>query len=101
MPNEDLRVLLFQLVRELLFNIVKHAGILKACLKLFRHDDKIIIEVIDKGQGFDAEAIARMRQAGGFGLYSVRERLALFGGRLEIHSNPGDGTTVKITTPAL
>ncbi len=98
-PNEDLRVLLFQLVRELLFNIVKHAGILQARIKLFRYNDKVIIEVTDKGKGFDAETVARMSRASGFGLYSVRERLALFDGRLEIRSNPGNGTTVRITTP--
>ncbi|CAN5407018.1 hypothetical protein BH10CHL1_BH10CHL1_01050 [soil metagenome] len=98
-PNEDLRVLLFQLVREVLFNIVKHANTLQACLKLFEQNDEMVIEVTDNGKGFDAEAVARMRGASGFGLYSVRERLALFGGRLEIHSIPGDGTSVKIVTP--
>lgn len=99
-PNEDLRVLLFQLVRELLFNIVKHAGTLKAQIRLFRCNNEMVIEVEDSGRGFDAETVARMSRASGFGLYSVRERLALFGGRLEIQSHLGDGTTVRITTPS-
>jgi len=98
-PNEDLRILLFQLVRELLFNIVKHAGILEARIQIGKKDNHIVIIVEDKGRGFDAEAVAKLNQAGGFGLYSIRERLALFGGLLEIHSNPGAGTTVTIIVP--
>ena len=98
-PDEDLRVLLFQLVRELLFNIVKHSGTLTARIKIFKKDGHIIIIVEDRGRGFDAEAVAKLSRAGGYGLYSIRERLALFGGQLEIHSHPGEGTIVTITVP--
>ncbi|MCB0073093.1 MAG: PAS domain-containing protein, partial [Caldilineaceae bacterium] len=53
MLSADLRVLLFQIVRELLFNVVKHAGVAEAVVALARVDGSIRVEVADQGQGFD------------------------------------------------
>lgn len=96
LKDEDLRVLLFQIVRELLFNVKKHAGVDRATVRLTRPDD-LIIEVVDEGRGYDAAA---SRDAVGFGLYGVRERLRLLGGRVEIRSKPGQGTHVTVHVPA-
>lgn len=98
-PNEDLRLLLFQLVRELLFNVIKHAGVRQARLVLFEENDQIFIRVEDSGSGFDVEAVLDGQKRKGFGLYSVRERLELFGGRLEIASSPGQGSRMLIVVP--
>ena len=99
-PDEDLRVLLFQILRELLFNAVKHAGTDRATIALQDVDDHLAIRVIDEGHGFDVEAAAaRAEQDGGFGLFSVRERLNLVGGRMEIDSAPGKGTRVTLHVP--
>jgi signal transduction histidine kinase len=98
--NEDLSMLLFQLVRELLFNVVKHSGVTEAMLTLASDDDNLIICVADCGRGFDAQVRAQpMLSGGGFGLYSVRERLALFGGQLRVESGPGKGVRATVLVP--
>jgi two-component system CheB/CheR fusion protein len=98
-PNQDVRVLLFQIVRELLFNVVKHAGTDHASVKLTRgEDNQLVVQVIDEGRGFTVENIER-HYAGGFGLFSVRERLALFWGQMAIDSDPGQGTRITLHVP--
>jgi PAS domain S-box-containing protein len=100
MPTEDMRVLLFQVIRELLFNVVKHAGTSKAAIELRSQHGQLVITVMDKGRGFNAaEAGILAEQEGRFGLYSVRERVGLFGGRIEINSTPGSGTRILIHIP--
>jgi PAS domain S-box-containing protein len=97
---EPMRVLIFQIVRELLFNVIKHAGVDRAVVDLRGDADGVIVTVRDEGRGFEHEVAAkRMWHAGGFGLPSVRERLALFGGRMEIESAPGAGTCVALWLP--
>lgn len=98
--GEDLWLLVFQLVRELLFNVVKHAGVRQARLEMFEEDEYLVIRVQDEGAGFDVKTVKNKQgSAGGFGLYSVRERLELFGGRLEMESTPGRGTKMTILVP--
>jgi PAS domain S-box-containing protein len=100
MPDEDMRVLLFQSIRELLFNTIKHAGTDQAAVELRSQNGQLIIHVRDEGCGFNvAEAAARAEQGGRLGLFSVRERLRLFGGRMEIDSAPGSGTRILIHIP--
>ncbi len=99
--GEDIRVLLFQAVRELLFNIVKHAGVRDAWVHSCRIDhDQIRILVCDEGTGFDEAARSMSRQSGGgFGLMSIRERLEILGGTFDIDSAPGCGTRVTLIAP--
>lgn len=99
--REDLKVLLFQTVRELLFNVVKHAGSDAASVEMTRADGRTRIVVRDRGKGFDVQAFWRRRPAeeGGFGLFSIRERLALLGGRFEIAASPNGGTTATVSLP--
>jgi signal transduction histidine kinase len=98
-PDKDLRVFLFQVVRELLFNIKKHAGVDQATVQLTEEAGLLVIHVIDAGQGFDMAALAdRNDITGGFGLFNARERLGLLGGRLVIHTRPGQGTHVEVYT---
>ncbi|WP_127996185.1 PAS domain-containing sensor histidine kinase [Piscinibacter defluvii] len=100
MPDHDLRVLLFQVVRELLFNVAKHSGTKRATVRLEETDGQLVIHVIDGGAGFDVEEVAgREGGSGGFGLFSVRERLGLIGGRLIVRSQPGEGTHIEIHAP--
>lgn len=99
--DREMRVLLFQIVRELLFNVFKHAGTDRAVVVLQKGEkDGLIISVIDEGRGFDVAA-AEARYDGGFGLFSVRERLALFGGQIVIDSAPGAGTQITINAPTV
>jgi signal transduction histidine kinase len=92
------RILLYQVVRELLFNVVKHAGVREAELLLQTEEGGFSVTVSDQGQGFDvAEILANARS--GFGLPSMHERLQLFDGRAEIDSKPGGGARVTLFLP--
>jgi signal transduction histidine kinase len=98
--DEDTRALLFQLVRELLFNIVKHAGVSKAQVEIGEQNGQCVVRVTDEGKGFDPQPLTSKDQAHRrLGLTSASERVELFGGRLEIDSAPGRGASVTILVP--
>lgn len=97
---QAIAVLLFQSVRELLFNVVKHGQTESARVKLARRNPgQVQIVVADQGSGFDPGELERRGVTGGFGLFSIRERLSFFGGQLDIHSEPGQGTRMVIRVP--
>jgi signal transduction histidine kinase/CheY-like chemotaxis protein len=99
--SADIRALLFDSLRELLFNAVKHAGVNRAHVGLEISDGGMLrIAVTDHGQGFDPAAINPSRErGGGFGLFSIRERLTLLGGKMMIDSAPGKGTRILLSLP--
>lgn len=98
--RDDVRVVLFKVVQELIFNVVKHAKAHTAKISLRRDGERIRIVVEDDGVGFDmSEKIHSIGENGCFGLFSIRERLESFGGRLEVVTEPGEGTQVIIVTP--
>jgi PAS domain S-box-containing protein len=99
-----MRILIYQAVRELLLNVAKHAKADRASVTLSRKGtDRVQILVADEGIGFDW--IAKTAEAAGntvgtgFGLFSIRERLELMGGSMEIDSVPGKGTRISLTAP--
>ncbi|MHC5034038.1 MAG: sensor histidine kinase, partial [Planctomycetota bacterium] len=95
-----LSVLLFQTVRELLLNVVKHAAANAATVSVHAEDGEVRISVEDDGVGFDAAALGvHGHRTEGFGLFSIRERLDHLGGRLELQSEPGAGTRAVVTAP--
>jgi signal transduction histidine kinase len=100
LPNLDTqtRVHLFQAVRELLFNVVKHAATSEATVTLEKFNDKARIVISDSGKGFDVEEIMNDPQAA-HGLLIIQERTALTGGSMEVISKPGQGTRVMIEIP--
>jgi PAS domain S-box-containing protein len=91
-------LLLFQAVRELLFNIVKHAGVKLATVRISRQaDNKVQVEVEDNGTGFDTAASdPKKGPATGLGLFGIRERIAYLGGHMDVASAPGRGTRVTL-----
>ncbi|MBI2298705.1 MAG: PAS domain S-box protein [Armatimonadetes bacterium] len=91
--DESARVILFRGLRELLLKVVKHAGVAAAEVRLERGGELVHLTVEDQGAGCDPAG------SGGFGLYSLRERVVPLGGRLEIRSARGAGTTVTLTVP--
>jgi signal transduction histidine kinase len=98
--DEDIRVILFRNVRELLINVVKHAHAKKIKVSIQKVGSRICVCVEDDGLGFDsdkAESMITNKKA--FGLFSIRERLEHFGGNLDIDSAPGCGCRVTITSP--
>ncbi|HEX6271085.1 MAG TPA: PAS domain S-box protein [Anaerolineales bacterium] len=96
--DHHMRVLLFQAVRELLFNIVKHAGSLQATVTLEHLESRGRITVCDSGTGFEVEAIMNDPQAA-HGLLIIQDRLGLMGCKMEVTSKPGEGTRAVIETP--
>jgi signal transduction histidine kinase len=94
-PNEATRVLLFNIARELLFNVLKHAGVAEATLALGQDSEHFSLVVRDFGLGFDTAD----KGGTGLGHQEMRQRLNLFGGRLELSSTPGEGTQATISLP--
>jgi signal transduction histidine kinase len=87
--DDELQITLLQTVRELLFNVVKHSGSLKAIVTLEQvSKDLVHIIVSDAGKGFNAKAIL-IEKHRGRGLRSVQQDLKLFGGHLEVDSSEG------------
>jgi signal transduction histidine kinase len=98
--DEDMRAILFRNVRELLSNVVRHAGASAVSVRLERVGDMTIVVVEDDGIGFDPLAASEATdRKGGFGLFSIRERMLDLGGALEIVSEPGHGCTAIMTAP--
>lgn len=97
---KDIAVLLFQIVRELLFNVVKHAQTETAFVRIISLDhNRIGLVVEDQGVGFDPQELENQRLGDRFGLFSIRERLSFVGGHLELESVPYQGTRITIEVP--
>jgi CheY-like chemotaxis protein len=95
---EDVKLLLFESVRELLLNVVKHAKTHSARVSLSREDGRFLqIVVSDNGVGFEPARAGAME--GGFGLFSIRERVGLIGGTFEVDSSPGKGARFTLRAP--
>ncbi len=97
--SESAKVFLFNAVRELLFNVVKHSGTCEARLELGVSADALQVRVSDAGIGFDPTCIGAEPAKAGFGLFSIQERMPLFEGTMEINSRPGCGSSVILTIP--
>jgi signal transduction histidine kinase len=99
--DEEMLGLLFHCVRELLFNVVKHARTNEATVSIERPDGTVRVTVADSGVGFDPTKLAAVpSEEGGFGLFSIRERLSLLGGAMEVEGSPGRGTRIRLTVPS-
>lgn len=97
---EEQAVVVFQAVRELLFNVMKHAGVDHATVSITLGDDDFLrVAVADRGRGSTPEALQRSAEPGHLGLVSVRERFRAMGGRVNVESVSGKGTTVTLLLP--
>ncbi len=94
--SEPLRALLYKAAQEMLFNVVKHANVTEARLRLRRVRGQLWLTISDKGRGFDPTSLA---QGTGLGLLGIRERVELLGGRMKIRSIEGRGSTLLIAVP--
>jgi PAS domain S-box-containing protein len=98
--DDDVRVLLFRNIRELLINVIKHSRASKVKVSIRRADDSIEITVEDNGIGFNpAEANTMAAKTAKFGLFSIRESMEQLGGRFEIESKPDAGCKATIAAP--
>lgn len=98
--DKEMRHFLFRVVRELLFNVIKHAQASQVWIRIQRVNTSLQVIVTDNGVGFQEEkAWYSANVSQGFGLFSIRERITYFGGSLNIESRPGQGTRVILTMP--
>jgi two-component system CheB/CheR fusion protein len=98
-PDAHIRVMLFQAVREALFNVVKHAGTLQTEVTLERVDGRGRITISDAGRGFEKEKVLNDPTMA-HGLLIVQDRLHLLGCQMEVRSQPGAGAHIIIEPPA-
>ncbi|MFA5183675.1 MAG: PAS domain S-box protein, partial [Syntrophales bacterium] len=98
--DDEIKVLLFRSVRELMMNIVKHAQARNARVTIRRDGDGVNIEVEDDGVGMrDVRRDSKLKGNGGFGLFSIRERLHYLGGQVQVESENGRGTRITLMVP--
>lgn len=98
--SEEMRIVVYQAVRELLFNVVKHAGTRSATVTLEIQRDRLSIQVSDSGKSMDEEKLKTLlARPETRGLAGIREQLILHGGDLQITSNKGNGTRVLVIIP--
>ncbi|HZM83157.1 MAG TPA: sensor histidine kinase [Candidatus Limnocylindrales bacterium] len=99
----ETEITLFRVAQEALANVTKHAAAQKVAVTLSYLEDEVMLDVRDKGCGFDVTAVrerAAAADGSGFGLRGIRQRLKRVGGTLEIESSPGEGTAVNASVPA-
>ena len=98
--GEDTRAILYRSVRELLANVIKHANANQVSVSLQRRDGAVQIVVEDDGVGLaDDRHPEKDSTEGGFGLFSIKERMSDLGGSLKIESHPRRGVRVTLTAP--
>ncbi|PRX46936.1 signal transduction histidine kinase [Prauserella shujinwangii] len=100
--HAEIEVTLLRTAQEALANVAKHARAGRVGLTLSYMEDLVTLDVRDDGTGFDPDAQrARDATSGGFGLAGMRQRVQRFAGRLDIESEPGGGTAICATVPAI
>jgi PAS domain S-box-containing protein len=96
LSSEALAIFLFRAAQEMLLNVVQHAGVRDAALRGRRMGRYLSLAVVDRGRGFDPQ---ELKETSGMGLFGIRERVELLGGRLTIKSAKGQGSTLRIVVP--
>ena len=89
-------VALYRIVQESLTNIVKHSKATKVKISLEKRENKLGLEISDNGIGFK---LSQKNKVNSFGLLGMKERVYLLEGMLQISSQQGEGTTVKVEIP--
>lgn len=96
----SLASILYRSARELLYNVVKHAGVKSVLMDIRYQNGVIIIKVEDRGSGFDFDAVRAGQDSGaGFGLYNIEDRITFLGGSMKITTKPGQGCCVVLSVP--
>ena len=104
--HPEVEVTLLRVAQEALANVAKHAGASRAGVTLSYMEDVVSLDVRDDGAGFavterNGHLAGETPAAGGFGLIAMRQRVSRLAGRLEIESEPGAGTAVSASLPAI
>ncbi|HMA12748.1 MAG TPA: ATP-binding protein, partial [Steroidobacteraceae bacterium] len=91
--------LVFKLVRELLRNVVKHAGVTLAQVTVEEDEDWLCVVVSDEGRGFEWQMEMFAERSGRFGLWSVADRVRDVGGTFDVHTAIGSGARFVMRLP--
>ena len=95
--SPEVEITIYRVVQEALTNVVKHSGAEHVSIVISNRDGGIAATIDDDGRGFENDDV----RADALGLLGMRERLALVGGKLEVESSTGSGTTIAAQVPAL
>ena len=99
--HPEVEATLLRIAQEALANVAKHAGASRAWVTLSYMGDVVTLDVRDDGTGFDPALAPESHIGGGFGLIAMRQRVNRLAGQLEIESEPGAGTVVSASLPAI
>ena len=99
--DDDVRILLYQSIRELLINVVKYAQAKTAQVSLHKDDRGLHVLVEDDGKGFlvNPDGFHMSKEGGGFGIFSIQERFQHLGGSIRVESIPHHGTKISLDLP--
>jgi PAS domain S-box-containing protein len=99
--DQEVRIMLFNAVRELLLNVLKHANVKSARVEMsMLPGHQIRVVVSDRGCGFARKVSGSANEVeSGLGLLAIRERLESLGGAMEVESHPGQGSRITLTAP--
>lgn len=99
--DEEVVVLLYKSIQELLINVVKHARARSSTVRIGLENRHVRVEVQDDGCGFDPDVLKCAGVNDSFGLFNIREKVKYLGGEMEVRSSPGSGTTVALLVPSM
>jgi PAS domain S-box-containing protein len=94
---DEMEIAFYRMVQEALNNVVRHARARRVDVILEQQENRLVLIIEDDGVGFDPEAT--MRKSERLGLFGLRERAEMFGGKLVIESTAGKGTTIVVEVP--
>jgi two-component system sensor histidine kinase UhpB len=98
----DLAIACFRVVQEALTNVIRHARAQHVWIELNQTDSALELAVRDDGVGFDvAKTLDQAPSRGHLGLLGMKERIQILGGEIEVASEPGHGTRIRISLPAV
>ena len=98
--TDNQKILLSMIVRELMVNIVKHAGATLAEMRFEKYSGMISLRLEDNGRGFSPDAVQQRRRGEGLGLFSIRERIEHIGGKVRLAAGVGKGCSILLSIPA-
>jgi len=98
--SEEVAISLFRVCQEALANVAKHAEATRVQIRLSLSPDEVELSIQDDGQGFVVPSrLGLFAKEGHFGLLGMEEQIELVGGRLQVISQPGEGTEIKAQVP--
>ena len=98
----SLEIAVYRVVQEAMTNVRKHAGATKVWLNVEFHEDELMVEIRDNGQGFNlAQTLDSAISVGRLGLLGMKQRTEMLGGDMNIRTSEGHGTDITFSFPVL